>query len=208
MLRQHGDGVRLAQFGVQRALQIGQEAVKAIVQVGARLPADAVLLVQQVRVQRRRVGQQRVDAPADGVRDFGDVLGPLRPVLAVAALLDDARVNGAGLDDPQIQLQLLKAGQILRGVIIKRMDDDAFRPLLVEVQRVDFQIQALVVAAQRAQHAPDDLEGLVVVEGLLGALVGVDDHRQDDVAQLLAGRLAHDAAHGLHDVDLRLGAVP
>ena len=67
--------------------------------------------------------------------------------------------------------------------------------------------------AQRLEHPPDDVEGVRLVERLLGRHLRRDDHGQDYVAEplLLArppvGEGAHDAADRLDDVDLAaLGA--
>ena len=54
------------------------------------------------------------------------------------------------------------------------------------------------------QDLPDDAVRVVVVERLVRLDAGRDDDGQHDVAALLAGRVAHDAADGLHDVDLRV----
>ena len=74
---------------------------------------------------------------------------------------------------------------------------------MVEVDPVDLGVEPVVVRTQRAQDVPDHAEAFVVVQRRGG--VDARRHRdgQDDVAVLLAGRLAHGAAHGLDDVHLR-----
>ena len=62
---------------------------------------------------------------------------------------------------------------------------------------------AFVVRAESLEDFPHRGIPLVVPQRLLGGHPGGDPDGQDDVAILLAGRLAHDAAHGLHDVDDR-----
>ena len=82
--------------------------------------------------------------------------------------------------------------------------DDAASRRVVEVDLVDFGIEPVVVRTQRAQHAPDNGEPLVVVKGRGRIDARRHGDRQHDVAVLLARRLAHCATDGLHDVDLRV----
>jgi hypothetical protein len=60
------------------------------------------------------------------------------------------------------------------------------------------------VGPQRLEDLPHRGVPLVVGQGLLGRHPGRDADGQDDVAELLARGLAHDAADGLDDVDHRL----
>ena len=71
-----------------------------------------------------------------------------------------------------------------------------------EIELVDLRVQAVVVGAERSQHAPNDGETGVVVQRRGGIHALRDGDRQHDVAVLLAFGLAHGAAHRLHDVHL------
>ena len=143
MLRHHCHQVLFLQGWIQRLLQVGQEGVEVFPQ------GDPL-----------RALNQAVDANADAVGDLGHVRGPLGPVLAVAALLDDAGVDRAGgYLVHQVQGQLGNAvALILLAAAVD--DDDAVGGRLVQVQRVDLQVEAVVVAAQGPQHVPHHLEGL------------------------------------------------
>ena len=130
--------------------------------------------------------------------DVGDVPGPGLPVFAVAAFLDDPGVE-------RIRRQIeRREGQVpgIRDVHPVAAEDDAVGRRVVEVDPVDLGIEAVVVRAQRAQHAPDRRETLVVVERVRRIDARRHGDRQHDVAVFLALGLAHGAADGLHDVDL------
>ena len=58
--------------------------------------------------------------------------------------------------------------------------------------------------AQGLEDLPYDLEALVVVQRALRRHAHRHGHGQDDVAEVLSLRAAHDAAHRLDDVHLRL----
>ena len=55
-----------------------------------------------------------------------------------------------------------------------------------------------------AKHLPNRVEVLVVVQNHVGGNTGRRHNGNDDIAALLAGRLAHDAPDRLHHVDHRL----
>ena len=58
--------------------------------------------------------------------------------------------------------------------------------------------------AQGLEDLPHDLEALVVIQRALRRHARRHGHGQDDVAEILALRAAHHAAHRLNDVHLRL----
>ena len=79
--------------------------------------------------------------------------------------------------------------------------------MVVEVDLVDLGVEAVIVGAQRPQHAPHRGKAFVVVQHRRRADAGRHRDGQDDVAVFLAFGAPHGAAHGLHDIDLRtLGA--
>ena len=74
---------------------------------------------------------------------------------------------------------------------------------------VDHGVKALVVAADGIKHLPDGFPAIVVVEVVLGRGSGRNDDGKNDIAELLGafGRLAHDAADGLDNLDLGFAGV-
>ena len=200
MLRHHLHRVTLAHVRVQRVAQALEERgeARAHLGVGAHEIADAL------------------DMP---LRDARDVVGPLVPVDARAAPLHElcAHRSLPALHWEQRQPQLHALGDLgrLEAVPLLARQAVAVVPALVravvghlvlpgllqEAQLVDAGLDALVVRAQGLQHAPHVGEDLGVVQRLLGAHARGDEDGQDDVAQLLALRAAHDAAHRLHHVD-------
>ena len=205
VLRDHLDGRLLAHAGVQRVPKRAQEAVHGLAGHGV-------------------LGHRSLDLLDVPLRDAAHVLGPAGPVDLVAALLHGLGVDGA-LQEGRAELD-----RHLRAVAAARAGSRrvaAARALVVAPaasladaqalalparlshgQAVDVGVDALVVASKRLQHAPHHVEGVRLVERVHGRHLRRDGHRQDDVAQLLLVRLplvegAHDAAHCLHDVDLR-----
>ena len=178
VLGDHGHGLMPAYGVVDGNRELAVEGVEAPAQGGG-------------------VAQQPLDASDEAGEDVGHVSGPGFPVLAVAAFLDDLGVDGLGR---QVER---REGQFEIAVNVP-VDEDAFGRLVVEVDAVDFGVEAVVVGAQRAQHAPDGGEALVVVEFRRRVGVGRHGDGQHDVAVPLAFGLAHGAAHGLHDIDLRV----
>lgn len=174
-----------------------------------------------------RVLDDGLDAGDVGARDAGDVAGPVFPVGAAAAFFDDPGVEGAlefaggefdlGLDGgiggagrdadglapgltgepfPEVLSLFFGAADGLVG------DGDDFhlgRRRAGEIELVDHGVEAIVVGAERLEHLPDDLVGLVVGEGLVGFHAVGDDDGEDDIATGLAGGAAHDAPDGLDD---------
>ena len=151
--------------------------------------------------------------------DLADVLGPVLPVDLGAALLDDDGVDGllqllVGEVQPHLAVAPVEDGGALSfiasldrrgGLSVADVDDlDHRRGGHVVLERVHRALEPLVVASQRLQDLPDDLERLGVVERLLGRVAGGHHDGQDDVAVVLAGEAAHHAAHRLHDLDARL----
>ena len=154
-------------------------------------------------------GQELFDPSHQPGEDVRDVLGPALPISAVAALLDDLGVDGAGRQVQRWERQCCRgcASRRARTVLAvaepAATEDDAARRLAVEVDLVDLGVQPVVVGTQRPQHAPHNGESHVVVQRLHRVHALRDGHWQHDVAVLLALGLAHGAAHGLHDVHVR-----
>ena len=86
-------------------------------------------------------------------------------------------------------------------------EDDPIGRRVIEVDLVDLGIEPVIVRAQRPQDAPDYGEPFVVVESRGRVDARRHGDRKHDVAVLLALGLTHDAADGLHDVDLRVFRV-
>ena len=161
VLGHHRHQVLFLQRWIQRLSQVGQEVVEV-------LPQGESL----------RALDQTGDTGMDAFGDLGHVRGPLGPVLAVAAFLDDAGMDRAGWN-PVHHVQGHLADSILGLAVVFAAADnlDAFGGGLVQVQRVDLQVKAVVVTAQGAQHAPHHLESFVVVQGLFRTLIRADHHR-------------------------------
>lgn len=154
--------------------------------------------------------------------DVGHVAGPFFPVAALSAFFDDAGVEGVfpfaelgeegeghGFLDLAFLIFSRNGGVALVGGIAFADADDANlgRGFFVEFDLVDDGIEAVVVGAEGLEDLPDDGVLLVVFEGFLRGGVGGDADGEDDVAVLLAGSLAHDAAHRLDDIDNRVARV-
>ncbi len=75
-------------------------------------------------------------------------------------------------------------------------------PELIEVLS-----QLLVVCSKGLDYGPHWPEDLVVVDGILGVNRCIDQHRENDRANLLLWREANGPAYGLHDVNLRAPRV-
>jgi len=151
------------------------------------------------------VGEQARDPDDVLLGDLRHVGGPGLPVAPLADLLDDLGVDRvAPLLDPERQRELGRVrGPVLFAAAAAAVDDENLVGMRgVEVDLVDHGVEPVVVGAQRLQHLPDDLETLVVAQSLLGRDPGRDDDGQDDVAEVLAGGLAHDPPDRLDDVDL------
>ncbi len=213
MLRQHLDDLGIGDGVVQVIAQFLREG-------GESLALGRV----------GRVFEDGGDAVDVRVRDPRDVRRPFLPVVAVADLLHEFRVDGLfDLADLELERMLLgrlvgdgltdrlaaaRAGSVLRlvrGAQLRRFllhlvgDRDDFHPggvLAVELQLVDHRVELVVMAAQRLQDLPHHLVGDVVVQRLVRLLAGGNHHRKDDVAALFAGRLAHHPADGLHHIHL------
>ena len=132
------------------------------------------------------------------------VLRPGLPVLSVAALLDDLRVDCPRwqVEGREWQVECARRRVAIRAAAA---EDDAGCGVPVEIDLVDLGIEAVVVGAKRTQHAPHGGEAFVVIERGLGLNPRGHRDRKDDVAVLLALGLSHRPAYGLDDIDL---AVP
>ena len=84
-------------------------------------------------------------------------------------------------------------------------DLDLVRVDLAEL-RVHRRTELVVDRLQGPEHLPNDVEFLIVVQSIFAREPGRRHDGEDDVTALLTrvGRDAHDAAHGLNDLDLRL----
>src|SRR5699024_1338509 len=91
--------------------------------------------------------------------------------------------------------------------LLYALDVDGKLDLLVERNRVDLRIEAVIVSTQGVENLPDDAEARVVIEGLGRGDARRDGDGQDDVAVILILRLTHDAADGLDDVDHGIARV-
>ena len=87
------------------------------------------------------------------------------------------------------------------------LDVDGQLDLLVECNRVDLRIEAVIVSTQGVEDLPDHAEARVVIEGLGRGDSRRDGDGQDDIAVVLALGFAHDAADGLDDVDHGIARV-
>ena len=154
--------------------------------------------------------EQAVDALHQAGEDVRHVLGPSLPILAVAALLHDlgedrARRQIHGRERQVGRVRLAAHALVVAAIAVA--EDDAAGGGVVQVDPVDLGVEPVVVGAQRPQDAPDRGEALVVVQHRRRADAGRHGDGQDDVAVFLAFGLAHGAAHGLDDIDMRtLGA--
>ena len=169
---------------------------------------------------RASVEDELADALDVPLGDLADVLRPVLPVDLSSALADEHGVHGLlQLLVGEVELHLLAlavelgrqralafAGCI-RGLlaVLRHVDDvdDRCRGRVV-FKPVDGSVEPLVVAAERLHDLPYDLEGVRVVERLLGRHARRYDDGKDDVAVLLALEAPHDAAHGLNHLDARL----
>ncbi|MNJ45341.1 hypothetical protein D3C77_404300 [compost metagenome] len=167
-----------------------------------------------------------------GTGDLGDVVGPVFPVVAVAALGDDLGVDGL-LDFTHFVGQLGLLGHLAFDIVLSAFLADAvlafaclavagaasFPGLLLglvgdgddfhlarvradQVELVDHGVEAVVVRPQCLQHLPNHFVGLVVIERFVGLHAGRNDHGQHHIATLLTRCVAHYPANGLHHVHL------
>ena len=163
-------------------------------------------------------GDQAVDAFHIALSDPGNVRRPLFPVAFVADLLHHAGINGP------LQFLKMRQGQrelgrraaslacrghsafLLRRVSVGNAADEhraaVLRLVAVQLQLVDHGAETVIMRPQGIEDCPDHGKTLVVVEGFFRRHSGRDEDGNDDVAEFLARRGAHDAPHGLHHVDL------
>lgn len=180
-----------------------------------------------------RVADDGGDARDVGLRDLGDVGGPLVPVGAVAALLDDLHIERAfdfaDIEDDLGLLGGVGAGFLFDGLanaegvaagflgfaggeggglflqLVGDGDDLHLAGVAAdEVEFVDEGVEAVVVRAEGLEDFPDDAVGVAFVEGVGGVGVLGDDDGDDDIPAFFARGVAHDAADGLDDIDLRI----
>ena len=180
VLGHHVDGVGFADRLVDRTAKLLVEALDP--------PLECCIL---------GVGQQIADPFHQAREDVGDVSRPRHPILPVSAPLHDLRVDRlwGKVERREVELELF-------GAWVDDVDDNAFRPL--QVDPVDLGVEAVVMRAKRPKDLPDGGEAPVVVERPVRRNSRRNRHGKHDVAVLLPFGLAHDPAHGLHDLDRRL----
>ena len=199
VLGQHFHHLAGADGGIDVLAQPGQEVVKGgLVRAGN--------------------GDQAVDAFHIALSDPGNVRRPLFPVAFIADLLHHAGINGP------LQFLKMRQGQrelgrraaslacrghsafLLRRVSVGNAADEhraaVLRLVAVQLQLVDHGAETVIMRPQGIEDCPDHGKTLVVVEGFFRRHSGRDEDGNDDVAEFLARRRAHDAPHGLHHVDL------
>lgn len=203
----------------------------AVVQVVAQFLCEPIEGLPLTRVPR--LIEDAGDSVDVCAGNLGDVLRPVLPVVAVANLLDELRVDGV-FDLTNLELHLLLLGLraevlgstnripaprgSLRSLLLAFGRPSALRNLVgncndlhlrevlrLKLELVDHRIEAIVVRPQSLKHLPDDLVRLIVVQRIVGLDSRRDDNGEDDVPSFLTavGRLPHHAPDRLHDVNLR-----
>ena len=197
LLRQHLDGLRARDGGVDTVMQTLQKLLELL------LPVPRL--------------QELGDGGNLAFRNVRDVLGPVLPVATAAALLDDARKDGI-LPERQIPEKLLgrlfrRSETCCRSTLAVSLPAVAARNthhpdrvgrLAVQLNLVNLRIEAVIVRTQGLQHIPHRrIFTLPVAQHLLRLLIARHPDGQQNIPVLLPRRRAHHAPHRLHDVDLR-----
>ena len=172
VLCQHLDGVVLADARVQVLADALEELVKGLLALGVGL------------------FQQRANAHLVAVGDLGDALGPVLPVAAVAALVDDL---GEHCVLPLAQLHRVKikpelVGHVV-GLVVASADADHVDHAVAFAGQVDggeLLVKPVIVGAQGVEHLPHHAVLLVVVQRGLGRRVLANADGEDHIAVLLA----------------------
>ena len=176
--------------------------------------------------------QNGSDAVNMGTSNLCDVVGPVLPVVPVAALLYDLCIDRA-FDLPDLKLKIVLTvslwgglwlsysvaspprlllcgpGDLLllgRDLVSDRDDLHLLKHLPVEIQvhLVDHGVEAVVVRAECLQHLPHYRVGLVVVQSVVWFYASRNDHRKNHIATLLVWSVSHHSTDGLNYVHLRV----
>ena len=197
VLREHLERVVFGDTVVEVVPQPLHEPVELAAHLGARI-------------------EQALDAQGLCGSDIRHARRPVLPVLALADLLHDLRVDGRAplvAERSEIERHLGDGAVDLDRALtrLERLHADDLNLVVlrgpVQLELIDLRLEAFVVGAEGAQHLPDDLVLLVVVEGDIRLDPGRHRDRQDDVAVALALELAHDAADALNDIHLAVARV-
>ena len=179
----------------------------------------------------RGVFQHGLDAVNMRLGNFGNIIGPVFPVVAVSAFFHNLRIERT-LDIAHFvnEVQLLGLwcvrilganavastglcgssrpladGQRLRSLLhlVRNGDDFHFGSVgPLQVQLVHHGVEAVIVRSQRLQYLPDHCVGLVVVQCFMGLYTGRNHYGQHHIAQFFARGVAHHASYGLHHIHL------
>ena len=231
LLHDLGDGVEAAEVvAVEQRIEDGAgDEVLGEHLDGICLADGRVEVVAQPADEAGEFGPQFLVAAADQVgdallvvlRDLGDVVCPVLPIVALSHLLNDFRVdrfapvgadrrpihrNGCCLDAGVVAGS---AARLFRAVTEPAHVDDLqlIISALVQIDLLDLRLEPFVVGPECTEDFPDDLVFSVVVQCLLGGAIGGHRDRQDDVPVLLGIGFAHHPADGLHHVNLTVPRV-
>ena len=147
--------------------------------------------------------------------NIADVLRPVFPVPAAAALDDDPGVDRISpvVEIGEVEVELCGHGCTVASVtfvLVTTTDADDLnlvRAFVVEFQLVDDGVESVIVSAKGLEYLPDNFVLLVIGQGFFWGHVGRDAYGEDDIAEVLPLRLAHDAADGLYDIHYRIAGV-
>ena len=160
-------------------------------------------------------GNQAVDALHVPLGNFCYVSSPLLPIPLVTDFLYHAGVNGV-LEFLQLRKGKLygfclavSSGNSVTRICSRAVTNTADqhgaatgRLMAVKLNFVDRGAEPVIVRTQCVEYRPDYGKTLVVVERFFRRDISGDEHRNDDITELLARRSTHDAPNGLHHVDL------
>ena len=127
VLRHHCDSVHLGDRFVDRCSQFAVEVRKPLAQRFVSL-----------------VGEKIVNSLDQAGEDFRDILRPVRPILAVATLVDDLGVQGIRRQVERRERQRVLFDWCFR-IGVRSLEDDTRCLLLIEVDLIDLCIESVVV---------------------------------------------------------------
>ena len=164
-----------------------------------------------------------------GAGDFGDVVCPVFPMMAVAAFFHDFGIQGAfDFADFKLDFGLLRRRGIAaadtiaclcfaQGIFFFAAAFDFGRyfvgnghhfhfmgVLAVEFELVNHGVEAVVVSAQGIQHLPHHTVVFVFIQRIFCFHASGNHHRQNHIALLFAFGTAHHATDRLHHIYLRI----